>query len=58
MPSTAAGLVPQTERSEWEIKLTSSFVAVAFGTTLQPGCTGVVPPFDVHVGRFAVVRYP
>ncbi len=57
MPNPAAGLALQTERSQWETKLTLAFIDAALRTTLQPGCTGVMPPFDLQVDRFAFVRY-
>jgi lactoylglutathione lyase len=56
MPDSDTELVLQTERAELEINLLVASVDAATAIIMQAGGTVLEPPFDIPVGRCAVVR--
>jgi lactoylglutathione lyase len=56
MPDTDTELVLQTERAELEVNLLVASADAATAMILQAGGTVLEPPFDIPVGRCAVVR--
>ncbi|WP_344870219.1 VOC family protein [Deinococcus aetherius] len=58
MPETDAELVLRTERPELEVNLLVSSADAATEAVVQAGGSVVEPPFDVQVGRCAVLLDP
>jgi predicted enzyme related to lactoylglutathione lyase len=58
MPETDAEIVLQTERPELETDLLVDSADDAARTVVESGGSLVVPPFDIPVGRCAVVADP
>lgn len=58
MPNTKTELVLQTERPELEVNLLVASVHEAIAAITQAGGSVIEPPFDIQVGRCAVVRDP
>jgi predicted enzyme related to lactoylglutathione lyase len=58
MPGTDAEIVLHTEPIEPEIDLEVGSADAAASRFRQAGGTVVVPPFDIQIGRAAVVRDP
>ncbi len=56
MPDTDAELVLQVERPELEVNLLVASVDEAIAVITQAGGTIVEAPFDIHIGRCAVVQ--
>jgi predicted enzyme related to lactoylglutathione lyase len=58
LPETDAELVLQTERPDVEVNLLVDAVEAAVARIAAAGGAVVVPPFDIQIGRCAVVRDP
>lgn len=58
MPDTDTELVLQTERPEVEVNLLVTSVDVAITAITRAGGTVIEPPFDIQIGRCAVVQDP
>ncbi|GHF54438.1 hypothetical protein GCM10017781_33440 [Deinococcus metalli] len=58
LPETDTELVLQTQRPELEVNLLVSSVDSAIATIVQAGGSVAEPPFDLQVGRGAVVQDP
>jgi lactoylglutathione lyase len=58
LPGSQAELVLQTEREGLEVDLLVSSADEAAAEFVRAGGTLVEPPFDIQVGRCAVVRDP
>ncbi len=56
LPDTDAEIVIQTEREELETNLLVSSAEVAVERIVGAGGKVVVPPFDIQIGRCAVVQ--
>ncbi len=56
MPDTDAELVLQTERQVLEVNLVVASVEEAVTVIRQAGGTIIEPPFDIQIGRCAVVQ--
>ncbi|HUZ00214.1 MAG TPA: VOC family protein [Thermomicrobiaceae bacterium] len=58
LPGSEAEIVIQTERPELEANLTVATVDGAVVTIRRAGGQVIVPPFDIPIGRCAVVEDP
>jgi predicted enzyme related to lactoylglutathione lyase len=58
MPESAAEIVLQTERPELEVDLLVESVDEAVAAVVAAGGRIAVEPFDIHIGRCAVVLDP
>jgi predicted enzyme related to lactoylglutathione lyase len=58
MPESEAELVIQTERRELEVNLLVASVDQALARFVEAGGGVVMKPFDIQIGRCAVVRDP
>jgi lactoylglutathione lyase len=58
LPESATEIVLQTERPTPEIDFLVDAVDAAVATLLEAGASIVVPPFDIRIGRCAVVADP
>ena len=58
LPDTDAEIVIQTEREELEVNLLVSSVEAAVERIVEAGGRVVVSPFDIQIGRCAVVQDP
>ena len=58
LPDSDAELVLQTERAEPEVDLLVASVEAAVAALVAAGGKVVVPPFDIQIGRCAVVEDP
>ena len=58
MPESEAELVVQTERRELEVNLLVASVDQAIARFVEAGGGVVMQPFDIPIGRCAVVRDP
>lgn len=58
MPESGAEIVIQTERPELEVNLTVASADEAAAAIVQAGGSVVVEPFDIAIGRCAVVSDP
>ena len=58
LPDTDAELVLQTERPAPEVDLLVATVEAAVAQLIEAGGRIVVPPFDIRIGRCAVVQDP
>ena len=58
MPDTDAEIVVQTEREGLETNLLVESADEAAQRFVDAGGTVIVPPFDIHIGRCAVVADP
>jgi predicted enzyme related to lactoylglutathione lyase len=58
LPASAAEIVLQTERPELEANLTVTSVDAAVTTIVEAGGRVLVAPFDITIGRCAVVADP
>ena len=58
LPESATEIVLQTERPTPEIDLLVDAVDAAVATLVEAGASIVVPPFDIRIGRCAVVADP
>src|SRR5437879_2742991 len=58
IPGTDAEIVVQTERPEMEVNLTVASADGAVEAIVAAGGRVVVPPFDIPIGRCAVVADP
>ena len=58
LPESDAEIVVQTERPDLEANLTVASTDDAVGRISQAGGRVVVPPFDIPIGRCAVVEDP
>jgi predicted enzyme related to lactoylglutathione lyase len=58
MPESEAELVVQTERGEPEVNLLVASVDQAIARFVEAGGGVVMQPFDIPIGRCAVVRDP
>jgi predicted enzyme related to lactoylglutathione lyase len=58
MPDTDAEIVIQTERAALEVNLLVASADRAVTAIVEAGGRVVVPPFDIRIGRCAVVQDP
>ena len=58
MPDTDAEIVIQTERAALEVNLLVASADRAVTAIVEAGGQVVVPPFDIRIGRCAVVQDP
>jgi predicted enzyme related to lactoylglutathione lyase len=58
MPDTDAEIVIQTERTALEVNLLVASADRAVAAIVEAGGRIVVPPFDIRIGRCAVVQDP
>ena len=58
MPDTDAEIVIQTERAAFEVNLLVASADRAVMAIVEAGGRVVVPPFDIRIGRCAVVQDP
>jgi predicted enzyme related to lactoylglutathione lyase len=58
MPDADAEIVIQTERAAFEVNLLVASVDHAVAAIVEAGGRVVVPPFDIRIGRCAVVQDP
>ena len=58
MPDTDAEIVLQTERNALEVNLLVASADGAVTAIVEAGGRVVVPPFDIRIGRCAVVQDP
>jgi predicted enzyme related to lactoylglutathione lyase len=58
MPDADAEIVIQTERAAFEVNVLVASVDHAVAAIVEAGGRVVVPPFDIRIGRCAVVQDP
>lgn len=58
LPGSDTEIVVQTQRPELEVNLTVASADEAAATVSQAGGRVIVPPFDIPIGRCAVVEDP